>query len=98
MGVPEVYEVVLHLARPDAPDTDVCVAPVGGVEGADVVATQESYPPVHREQVAVVPEDVARVREIDRPPERAEVEGVDLLGEPLEGRGDYHVRQPVEDH
>src|SRR5215218_5838874 len=98
VGVPEVHEVVLHLAGPEAPDPDVRVAPARRVERADVVAAQESYPSVHGHQVAVVPEDVARVRQVGRPPERPEVERVDLLREPLERRGNDHVRQPVEDH
>src|SRR5215210_496282 len=98
VGVPEVREVVLHLAGPEAPDPDVRVAPARRVEGTDVVAAQEGHPPVHGNQVAVVAEDVARVRQVGRPPERPEVERVDLLREPLERRGNERVSQPVEDY
>src|SRR5215212_5984457 len=98
VGVPEVHEVVFDLAGAQAPDPNVGVAPARRVEGADVVAAEEGNPPVHCHQVAVVPEDVARIREVLRTPQRPEVERVYFLGEPLERGRDDDVRKAVEDH
>jgi hypothetical protein len=95
--VPEVRKVVLDLPRLFPADFDVGVAPARRIQRADVVAAQEGDPAVHRHEVAVVAEDVARVRQLFRTPQRSEVERLDLLRELLEGGRDDHVREAVED-
>ena len=98
VGVPEVHEVVLDPASPEPADLDVSIAPARRVERADVVPAEEGHLPVHGHEVFVVPEDIARVSQVLRPPQRPEVERVYLLREPLERRGDDDVRETVEDH
>src|SRR4051812_45816602 len=84
MRVPKVHEVVLRLVGLVAPYPHVRVAPARSIKGAYVVAAQESHPSVHREEVAMVSEDVAWIRKVCRSPQGAEVERVDLLWETLE--------------
>ena len=94
--VPVVDEGVLHVPDDVAGQPGMGVAPVGGVQAADVVAAEEGDMVVDDQDLAMVAAGVAREPEAGGD-QRVTANG-DVGGEGVEAPTDHEVGELVEDH
>ena len=73
-AIPEVHERLGQIERLWPANAQVGIAPLGGVESADVVAADEGDLAVHDEQLAVIQGVAARIEDVPGAANRPERE------------------------